>query len=140
MKHYAYFFLIILLVSCESKVNYKAPDDLISKEQMIDILFDMHLAVGSVNVNNNHLEKNRNYMSLVYEKYRIDSVKFAESNLYYVSKAKEYEEIFEEVEKRLEALRDDQKDAIDSIMESYKNKEKPPNVDDRKREIDKVKY
>ena len=89
---------LVVLFSCESKVNYEKPKDLIPKELMIDVLYDMHLAVGTTNLKNKNLEKDRNYMSLVYEKYDIDSTRFAISNIYYTSQVDEYEEMFEEVE------------------------------------------
>lgn len=95
---------MVFLFSCQSKVNYEKPKDLIPKEEMIDLLYDMHLAIGASNVTNKKFEKDRNYMSLVYEKYQIDSTRFAISNIYYTSQAEEYEEMFEEVERRLEEL------------------------------------
>ena len=116
MKIQRYLILTLLLLACESKVNYKVPDDLIPKEQMIDLLYDMHLDLGTSNVQNINLEKNRNYMSLVLDKYKIDSLRFASSNIYYVSNAKEYEEIFEEVEERLKELQESYRDEIDSLI------------------------
>ena len=96
--------LSIFTIACQSKVNYEKPEDLIPREVMIDLLYDMHLAVGTSNLRNKNLEKERNYMSLVYEKYGIDSTRFAISNIYYTSQPVEYEEMFEEVERRLEEL------------------------------------
>jgi hypothetical protein len=78
----------------------------------------MHLVVGTSNIKNIHLEKNRNYMSLVYEKYGIDSVQFAESNLYYTSHVQEYEDIFEEVERRIEFLENTLEPPLDSLADT----------------------
>jgi hypothetical protein len=119
---------LIVLFSCESKVKYKEPDNLIAKEQMIDLLIDMHIASASSGVRDKTDNKDRNYMSLVYEKYQIDSTRFAESNFYYVSNIKEYEAIFKEVQKQLKEIQDkytitveteSQKD-LDSIREKQK--------------------
>ena len=44
--------LLFLLFSCESKVKYEKPEDLITKEQMIDLLYDIHLANGTTGVKN----------------------------------------------------------------------------------------
>ena len=107
--------LIILFLGCEDKVNYEKPEGLIGKSKMVDLLFDMHLAVGTSNIQNVNLEKNRNYMSLVYQKYDIDSTQFAVSNLYYTAHIQEYEEIFEEVERRIQALKDIMEPQGDSI-------------------------
>jgi len=107
--------LIILFLGCEDKVNYEKPEGLIGKSKMVDLLFDMHLAVGTSNIQNVNLEKNRNYMSLVHQKYDIDSTQFAVSNLYYTAHIQEYEEIFEEVERRIQALKDIMEPQGDSI-------------------------
>lgn len=113
---------VVFLFSCESKVNYEKPKDLIPKEQMIDLLYDMHLAVGTSNLRNKNLEKDRNYMSLVYEKYNIDSTRFAISNIYYTSQVDEYEEMFEEVERRLEELHLKYQSQRDSIINASKRR------------------
>jgi len=114
---------LAFLISCESKVDYEKPKDLIPKEVMIDLLYDMHLAVGSSNLRNKNLERDRNYMSIVYEKYKIDSTRFAISNIYYTSQVDEYEEIFEEVEKRLEVLQSEYQNERDSIIQESMRKE-----------------
>ena len=107
MKHLSVILLILLFLSCgNSQVKYKKPDNLIPKEKMVEILYDMHLALGTSNQKNIHLEKNRNYMSLVFEKYGVDSTEFAISNIYYTAEIEEYQEIFEEVEARLKQDKD----------------------------------
>ena len=85
MKKTVYIIFVIIFISCESKVKYDKPDDLISKEQMIDLLTDIHLVNGTTGVKNKDLEKDKNYMSLIYEKYNIDSTQFAASNIYYTT-------------------------------------------------------
>ena len=115
MKVVYTFILVFFLYSCNDKVNYEKPEGLISKEEMTDLLYEMHLAVGTSNVRNIHLEKNRNYMSLVYEKYGIDSTQFAESNIYYTSNIDDYEEIYEEVQRRLDTLKKFHQHIMDSI-------------------------
>ncbi|MEL4456810.1 DUF4296 domain-containing protein [Lutimonas vermicola] len=116
MKILYSFILILFLFACQDKGNYKKPENLISKSKMTDLLLDMHLVVGTSNVQNIYLEKNRNYMSLVYEKYGVDSTQFAQSNLYYTSQIGEYEEIFEEVHRRMKILKETYESRMDSIM------------------------
>lgn len=110
------FLIIITFLACESKVDYQKPEKFIPKEQMIELLLDMHMAVGSSNLQNLKLEKNRNYMSLVYEKYGVDSTQFKLNNIYYTSNIDEYEEIFEAVEQRLDKLKDSIYAASDSLF------------------------
>ena len=117
MKGVYAFLTIIIFWSCTDKVTYEKPENLIGKEEMIDLLYDMHVVIGTSNIKNVHLEKNRNYMSLVYEKYGVDSSRFASSNLYYTSNIEEYEEIYEEVERRLDTLKRFHQAFMDSISE-----------------------
>jgi len=114
-------FLVIMLLSCEDKVNYEKPEGLIGRAKMTDLLFDMHIAVGTSNIQNVNLEKNRNYMSLVYKKHGIDSTRFAVSNIYYTAHIQEYEEIFEDVERRIQELKDIMEPQGDSIT-NYSDK------------------
>lgn len=119
--------VVILMFSCQDKVKYEKPEGLLGKQEMIDILYDMHLAVGTSNIQNVHLEKNRNYTSLVYEKYGIDSTRFAEANVYYTAHIQEYEEIFEEVERRIAALKEvmePQKDSTSTISSKIREAER----------------
>ena len=57
---------------------------------MVALLTDMYIASSAKNVKNKFLKKEKNYMILVYEKYKIDSTRFDISNKYYVSKTEEY--------------------------------------------------
>jgi len=132
MKVVYTFILAFFLYSCNDKVNYEKPENLIGKEEMTNLLYEMHLAVGTSNVRNIHLEKNRNYMSLVYGKYGIDSTQFAESNIYYTSNIDDYEEIYEEVQRRLDTLKRYHQrvmDSISGIPEANKNRALEQNKD-----------
>ena len=105
MKLFKYIIVVLIfLVSCEGKTNYKKPENLIPRDQMIDLLVDMHLAIGAKSINNIYSEKSKKYMFLVFDKYKIDSTRFASSNIYYTSNVDEYIEIYQEIEKRLEEV------------------------------------
>lgn len=127
-----YMVFIFVIISCESKVKYDKPENLIPKDQMIDLLYDMHLADGTSGVKNKDLENNRNYMALVYKKHNIDSIQFAASNKYYIANINEYKDIFEEVEKRLLVLRNQYQNERDSIIKAAKEKH---NLDAPKKNI-----
>ncbi len=128
MKNLLFIIFLIVFISCESKVKYQKPDNLIPREQMIALLIDMHIASGTTGVRDKTDDKERNYMTLVYDKYQIDSTRFADSNFYYVSNIEEYESIFKEVEKQLKILQDQytlievsqSQRALDSIREKQK--------------------
>ena len=132
MKQLLFIVFLVVFVSCESKVKYKKPDNLISREEMINLLIDMHIATGTTSVKKITDDVEKNYMSLVYEKYQIDSTRFAESNFYYISNIEEYESIFKEVEKELKKIQEqytlkevsESKKALDSILEKQKKPKK----------------
>ena len=117
MKHWKYIALLIIFISCESKTKYKKPENLIPKEEMINLLVDLHLATGTVDVRDKNDQRDLNYMVLVYEKYQIDSTRLAESNFYYTSNIEEYEYIFKEVEKKLNIMKEKYKLIIDTVSE-----------------------
>ena len=125
-------FLSLLLINCTSNTIIKKPDNLIPKNQMVDVLTDMFLASGGENIKNIHLERKVNYFPLVFEKHHIDSTQFKESNFYYVSRIDDYEEILKKVDERLQRLKKLNEEEI-SLQDSIKNIDNP-------RPIRKIKY
>jgi len=93
--------MFIFLTSCTSRTIYKKPEDIIPKNQMIDLWVDIYIANGAQSVENKNSERLINYFPFIYQKYNIDSVRFMKSNIYYTSKIEEYEEMFQQVEKKL---------------------------------------
>lgn len=104
MKSFFYICIGLLLVSCTSNTIYKKPDNLIPKDSMISLLTDMYIASSAKNQKNKFLKREKNYMFLVYEKYRIDSTRFDASNTYYTSMVDEYTEILNKVKKNIDSL------------------------------------
>lgn len=105
MNKVSYIAIILLLVSCNSNTIYKEPEGLIPRDSMISLLTDMYLASSAKNIKNKFLKKEANYMIQVYEKYRIDSVRFDLSNQYYTSRIDEYTDMLNVVKKRLDSTR-----------------------------------
>ena len=97
--------LVLFLINCTSNTIIKKPDNLVSKDEMANILTDMFLASGGENIKNLQLQRKVNYFPLVYEKHQIDSTRFKESNFYYVSRIDDYQEILDKVDKKLKELR-----------------------------------
>ncbi|MDT8417210.1 MAG: DUF4296 domain-containing protein [Lutibacter sp.] len=121
MKKFSYlFFLSIFLMACTSNTIMKKPDDLISKNQMVDLLTDMLIASGAENIKNADLERNVNYFPLVFEKYGIDSTRFKESSFYYTSQIDDYEKILKKVDERLKTLKEEFDNEI-KLKDSLKN-------------------
>ena len=89
-----------LAISCNDSSVAK-PDNLITKDKMIDILYDISLleAIKIQNINGGINKKKAN--EYIYRKYKIDSIQFAKSNKYYASNLEEYKKMFEKVKERL---------------------------------------
>ena len=91
MRFFICFFGVFFLISCtSSNTIYKEPEDLIPKDSMEMLLVDMYLAGGANNVRDKCGKKIKNYLPFVYEKYKIDSTRFYNSNYYYTSKIEDY--------------------------------------------------
>lgn len=104
MKKALLYIFCIALISCGEKV-VKEPEQVISKEKMADILYDLAILTAAKNTSSEILVKNKiETMEYIYTKYDIDSTQFVENNLYYASIPGEYVSIHTEVDKRLEAV------------------------------------
>lgn len=112
MKKINYLLILIFLVSCTSNTILEKPKDLIPKDTMRLLIQEMMIASSAKYVKNKNLETKIEYMSLVYDQFKIDSARFQTSNLYYMSKIDEYQEIFEDAKADLE----EQKKVYDDII------------------------
>lgn len=95
--------LSFLIIACTDKEKLKKPDNLISKENMELILYDLYIINAAKGVNKKILEsKGLVPETYVLNKHKIDSLQFAESNSYYAFDNEEYRGIIEKVKARLE--------------------------------------
>ena len=120
--------VLIVLFGCQSVSKPEKPDNLIPKEKMMDIMMDSYLSNAARSVNN---RKVRSYGlkldSLIYAKYNVDSLQFANSNTYYAADLDTYEEMFKTIEERLGVL----KSKADSIQKANANdKDATPEKDE----------
>jgi hypothetical protein len=96
------------------------------------LLQEMVIASSAKFLKNKKLQKNINYMPLVYEKFKIDSTRFNESNYYYMSTVDQYQEILEnaaaKLESRKNAFQKIKKNA-DSLKEAITDTEKKNKLD-----------
>lgn len=97
-----FFVFFAVFISCKKEI-VKKPDRLIDKEKMVDILYDITLLSaikpqeealdGTITINSNQY---------IYKKYKIDSLQFVKSNIYYAADYKEYKGMVMQVKNRLE--------------------------------------
>lgn len=120
---------IILLISCvfltiackESSVE--KPGNLIAKDKMIDILYDVSLLEAAKSQNIDGGLSNKTAYNYIYKKHKIDSLQLVKSNKYYASNIDDYKKMVEKVKERL----DSDKTKIESEMKK-KGEQLPPNT------------
>lgn len=99
-KKWLLFGLIIMSFSCNSN-SVEKPKNLIEKDKMVAILYDISLleAIKTQNINGGITSEMG--FDYIYKKYKIDSVQFSKSNKYYASDIDEYKKMFEKVKEKL---------------------------------------
>ena len=112
--------LIISLIFCscnffnEKKNNI--PENLISEEKMINIIYDMSLISVSKGINKRILENNgMKHKTYILSKHKIDSLQFVKSNEYYSKDLEKYLYIYESVLRKLELNKEIVLDTIEKI-------------------------
>ena len=106
--------LCVMVLACSNAYKPKKPDNLIPKDQMTELLYDLYVINAAKGVNRKILETNGfNPETYILTKYNIDSTQFADSNTYYSYKTEVYDEIVEKVKARLEK----EKEVFEEIKE-----------------------
>lgn len=99
------YILIIIFLSC--KRNEQMPENLMSKDQMIEFLFDVNLinsSRGFVSKSDNNYFMVRDTM--LFRKHAIDCMKFVRSNNFYTKNPKLYMEIYDGIDKKIKFIKD----------------------------------
>lgn len=106
MKKIALLFVLFSVFSCGDSAVDK-PENLIEKEVMVDILSDLTI-IQSVETNNPGVitQKEIKVNEVIYKRYNIDSVSFAQSNRYYASNPHEYQKIIKKVSEKIAAKKE----------------------------------
>ena len=120
MKKISYLILFIFFCSCTSNTIFEKPKDLIPKDTLSLLIQEMLIAKAAKYNKNKNLEKSINYMPLVYSRFKIDSLRFKRSNLYYLSKIDEYQKIISDAKASLQK-RKFVFDKMKNVRDSLKN-------------------
>ena len=133
MKNCIVIILVLFLsVSCKKEL-VKQPAKLIEKEKMVDIMYDLSLLDAMRYQNPLPLDSvETDPVKFILRKFKVDSLQFAQSNMYYAADYEGYKEMFDEVIKRL-AVNQRATDSILKIEEKKAAKEK------KKKEKDSIK-
>ncbi len=124
------------MFSCKRFNGPDRPDNLISKEKMVDILIDSKLlTLGNTNTKKVLKDSNVDVSTYIFKRHNIDSLQFAQSNSYYAFHLDEYEDIhdmaldsLERLAKRLKEIeaeewKEQTKKEEDSLMQVSKKKD-----------------
>lgn len=119
MKNWIFIVLVLFLsVSCKKEL-VKQPAKLIEKEKMIDIMYDLSLLEAMkyqnpVSVDSSETDPTK----FILKKYKVDSLQFAQNNMYYAADYDNYKDMFDQIGKRLAV----KQRAIDSIVKIEEKK------------------
>lgn len=121
------FFVIILILSfslgCAKDNRPRKPENLISQDQMVNVLYDIAILNAAKGTHKNILEEDGIYpQKYLFEKYKIDSLQFAQSNDYYSYDVSQYEEIIDKVNVKIEADKKTYQAKIDSDEKQQQRK------------------
>ncbi len=95
--------MCLLVIACSGNDKPKKPDNLISKDKMSEVLYDLYIINAAKGVNKKLLEaKGFIPETYVLTKHNIDSLQFVDSNMYYAFDTDVYEAIVDIVKVRLE--------------------------------------
>jgi hypothetical protein len=104
--------LLIGFISCKEEAVDK-PDDLIAKDKMIDVMYDLSILDAIKYQNPTSLETYKiNPSQYIYKKYKVDSAQFAQSNIYYASNYTDYKDMYDKLIQRI----DEKKTVLDSLV------------------------
>lgn len=110
--------VLFLSVSCKKEL-VKQPPKLIEKEKMIDIMYDLSLLEAMKYQNPASIDSSEtNPTKFILKKYKVDSLQFAQSNMYYAADYDNYKDMFDQIGKRLAV----EQRAVDSIVKIEEKK------------------
>lgn len=127
-------FLVVLaiLTSCKKELA-KAPKRLIDKDKMVNIIYDLSLLGAIKNQNAIFLDSFKGSANqYIYKKYKIDSIQFAQSNIFYAADVTEYKKMYDAVKMRLD------KEKVGAEV-AVKNQKKKADLLEKKKKALKVK-
>lgn len=119
---YSLVVLVVMMIACQSVEKVEKPENLLNKEQMVNVLTDIAILKAATDVNKNRLNK---YIDKPFQyiktKYGIDSLTLAKNLEYYNFKFNQNLEIYEKVEEKLKTKNtkiDSMQTYLDSIDKS----------------------
>ena len=111
-KYALLIFLALGVFACQDVVRPDIPEQIIPEAKMVDVLVEAYIGNAARSNNNRVLRMGGVQLdSILYAKYEIDSLQFAQNTAYYASQIDPYMRILEQVETKLSGV----KKSLDSI-------------------------
>lgn len=125
MKRIIFFIAtVIFFVSCKDEA-IKKPKRLIEKEVMVDIMYDISLLDAIKYQNPTSIDSLKiNPRDFIFKKYKVDSLQFATSNIYYSTDYEGYKVMFDQVAKRIEKEKKLAETIVKAEQKKLKNSKK----------------
>lgn len=143
MKNFIVIILVLFLsISCKKEL-VKEPAKLIEKEKMINIMYDLSILEAMRYQKPLSLDSiDSDATKFILKKYKVDSLQFAQNNMYYASDYENYKDMFDQVNKRI-AVNQRAADSLAKIDEKKaakenKNKPKEASKDSVRKTIPKI--
>lgn len=106
MKKISILILCVLASACSHKVVPK-PETLLSMEQMESIVYDISILQSAVLADRTYFaDRAITPFSYIFKKHEIDSLTYAQNDLYYASRPREYAIIYKRAAERLKQLKE----------------------------------
>jgi len=106
MKNIFYLIIAVVMISCNHKKT--TPEHVIPKNEMVEIILDIHLTDGLFTVSNVRRDLTKkdsiNYYNEIFHNYGYTRADFDTSVYYYSKNINEYDKIYEEVLNRLNEM------------------------------------
>jgi hypothetical protein len=116
MKKLLFILISVLLLSCNDKPVSK-PDNLLSKETMEDIIYELTILQAAETYKPQTLsDSNIKIKQYVYKKYNLDSTTYFQNYKYYASDIKVFKKMYRHVNERILI----QKNEIDTLLKQKK--------------------
>ncbi|MDF4203623.1 DUF4296 domain-containing protein [Maribacter sp. SA7] len=126
MKHLLLLVTVLLLVTSCAEELIEKPDNLIPEDKMVSIIKEMAIVNAAKATNLGKLRENGvEPTNFIFNKFKIDSAQFVDSDRYYASKPLRYENMYKKVEAELEEQRlalEAEKKVRDSLSVAEKSK------------------
>uniref|UniRef100_UPI0040491F86 DUF4296 domain-containing protein n=1 Tax=Flavobacterium sp. TaxID=239 RepID=UPI0040491F86 len=112
IKSYLTLLILIFLGACGEN-NVEKPDNLIPQKTMEEILYDLAI-IDAARISNPQsiVDAGISQQGYIFEKYKVDSLQFAQSNAYYTADVENYIQMYKGILEKIET----EKTVVDSIV------------------------